>query len=107
MGLTQEQIDYLAQRAHWKFDVQENYTQPRGFDPVTIVGDGVDDLNQLIARIENNGTQFTKIMADVGSSFSVYITATLADVYALRQAYIATWGTVNKPDYWEHTQPGT
>jgi len=107
VGLTQEQIDYLAQRAYWKFDVHENYRNGRGFDPVAIVGDGVDDLDQLISRLQFYGTANTKIMADVGSLFSVYIESSLDDVYALKAAYINTWGTVSKPDYWESTQPGT
>jgi hypothetical protein len=106
VGLTQVQIDYMAQRAYWQFYLQENYREARGYDPVMITGDGVDDLNQLIARIENWGTQFTRVMCDVGSAFSVYKESSVSDVYALRTAYISVWGTVNKPDYWDSTQPG-
>jgi len=89
----------MAQRAYWQFYFQETFTEARGFDPVLLTGDGVEDLNQLIARIENTGTAYSRLFCDTGSSFSVYIQSSLADVYALRQAYIEVWGTVNKPLY--------
>lgn len=107
--LTIEQLAYLAQSAQWKFDV--SFKNERGTDDaVVFTGDGVDDLTQLINRLESmtatNGYSRVKVLCDTGKLFSNYVVVTVDDVYALRQTYIETWGTVNKPDYNFRPAPG-
>lgn len=101
--LTQEQLAYLAQSAQWKFDV--SFKSERGADDaVVFTGDGVDDLNRLISRLESmtttSGVSRVKMILDTGKLYSNYVTVTVDDVYALRQTFIETWGTVDKPEYW-------
>lgn len=100
--LTIDQLTYLAQSAQWKFDV--SFKNERGADDAVIyTGDGVDDLNQLINRLEgmttSNGYSRVKMLCDTGKLFSNYVITTVEDVYALRQRYIEIWGTVDKPTY--------
>jgi len=107
--LTIEQLTYLAQSAQWKFDV--SFKNERGADDaVVFTGDGVDDLTALINRLEGmtatNGYSRVKMLCDTGKLFSNYVITTVDDVYALRQKYIETWGTVNKPDYNARPAPG-
>jgi len=100
--LTTEQLAYLAQSAQWKFDV--SFKNERGADDaVVFTGDGVDDLTQLITRLEgmtvSNGFSRVKVLCDTGKLFSNYVIVTTEDVIALRQRFIETWGTVSKPSY--------
>jgi hypothetical protein len=100
--LTTEQLAYLAQSAQWKFDV--SFKNERGADDaVVFTGDGVDDLTQLITRLEgmtvSNGFSRVKVLCDTGKLFSNWVIVTVSDVYALREKYIDIWGTVSKPGY--------
>lgn len=109
VALTIEQLAYLAGVASWKFDV--SFKNERGADDaVVFTGDGVDDLTALINRLEGmtttNGYSRVKVICDTGKLFSNYVPVTVDDVYALRQKYIETWGTVNKPDYNYRSAPG-
>lgn len=97
--LTSAQLNYLAKTASWKFDVAIKDARNAN-DSVVYTGDGVDDLNGLISRLENmNGNTNYKVSVDVGSLFSNYVLVTLDDIYALRQTYISVFGTVTKPGY--------
>jgi len=97
--LTDQQLTYLAKTASWKFDVA--IKDARNFnDSVVYTGDGVDDLNGLIDRLESmNGVTRFVVSVDVGSLFSNYVLVTLDDIYALRAKYISIFGTVTKPGY--------
>ena len=96
--LTQNQLQFLASTYAWKFDLgirdARNYN-----DSVVYTGEGVEDLDSLIARLEGlNSVPTSYILSvDVGSLFSDYVKVTLDDVYALKQTYISTFGNVNRP----------
>lgn len=79
-------------------------------DAVVFTGDGVDDLDSLINRLNGmtatNGASRVKVLCDTGRTFSNYVLVTIDDVVALRQTYIEFWGTVNKPDYNRRPAPG-
>lgn len=106
VSLTDEQIDYLARSASWKFDV--SFRDGRNaVDSTVYTGDGMDDLSKLISVLEDstlpNGSREFRMMCDVGSLFSNWVTATVDDVYALRSRYIAVWGSTDKPPYWDYS----
>ena len=93
--LTDAQLDALARRASWTFDVDFRDRN----DSVVFFGDGVDDLDSLIVAVEGN--IFTpRILCDVGILFSGYVRVTVEDVKALKARYIEVWGTVSKPSWW-------
>jgi hypothetical protein len=94
--LTPELIAYIAQRAQWyvEFDFN-NITADNQGDPFVITGDGVDDLDSLLIRIDANPRCEMKI--EVGRQYSSFQPCTRADIVTLRQFYISFFGTVNKP----------
>lgn len=103
--LTDDQLESLARKAEWKFDV--SFKNERGADDAVVyTGDGVDDLTKLISRLESmttsGGTPRYKILCDTGGLFSNYVIVTVDDVYALRAKFIEIWGTVAKPPYWDY-----
>ena len=97
--LTDAQLTLLAKQASWKFDL--GIKDARNFnDSVVYTGDGVDDLDGLISRLQSlNGNTAYRLQVDIGSLFSSYVTVSLDDVVALRSKYISIFGTVNKPPY--------
>ena len=102
MALTQEQIDWLAKTASWKFDV--DFRDLR--DSVTYTGDGVDDLDMLINRLTGPLFQQPRILCDIGKLFSSWVPVTVDDIQALRLRYIEINGTVGKPLSYYDTPPG-
>lgn len=97
--LTDAQLALLAKQAAWKFDL--GIKDARNFnDSVVYTGDGVDDLDKLINRLQGlNGTTAYQLQVDIGSLFSNYVRVTLDDVVALRLKYISIFGTVSRPGY--------
>lgn len=93
----------MAKAASWKFDV--DFKDLR--DTVTYTGDGVDDLDHLIGRLEGPFFQQPKIYCDVGKLFSSYVLVTVDDVRALRQRYIEVNGTVDKPQVYYDVRQGS
>lgn len=96
MALTQDQINYQAAKASWYVDYKWNSVFVTG-DSVVFTGDGVDDLDRLIAVMESN-PRGTALM-DTGTLTSSWVPCTVADIQALKTAYIAYWGTVNEPTF--------
>jgi len=94
--LTQQQIQYVAQRASWyvEFDYH-NITADNQGDPVVLTGDGVDDLDNLLIRIDTNPG--CRMKMDVGRQYSSFQPCTRADIVNLRHFFIEYYGTVNKP----------
>lgn len=71
-------------------------------DSVVFTGDGVEDLDRLIARLnENAATNLVlnqRFQCDVGTQYSDWRNFDIDDVYAIREQYIAFYGDVNKPN---------
>lgn len=101
--LTTEQIDWLAKTASWKFDV--DFKDLR--DSVTFFGDGVDDLDSLLNKLNGPLVRQPRIICDVGRLFSSWVQVTVDDIYALRARYIEIYGTVAKPLVYYEPTPGT
>jgi hypothetical protein len=85
----------VAQGANWYFDVY--FGQNTG-DSVVFSGDGVDDLDRLIATVAAGTNRGGKMVCDVGVNYSSYRPCDLEDVQAIRTLFIGWYGTVAKPD---------
>lgn len=98
MLLTPAQHRDLARRAQWYFDC---YFGPPG-DYVTFTGDGIEDLDRLIERLNTNAqynrTRNQRFLCDVGGQYSDWRNFDIEDVYAIREQYLLYWGDVNKPN---------
>jgi len=98
MLLTPEQQRLLARRAQWYFDC---YFGPPG-DYVTFTGDGVDDLDSLIARLNTNAqynfNRNQRFLCDVGGQYSDWRNFDIEDVYAIRYYFIQYYGDVSRPN---------
>ncbi len=94
MKLTQLEVQTVAEKAYWLFDLKFLQTELGG-DWFTVTGDGVDDLDRLIDLL----TAFpnTRFSLDVGLHTSHFKDADLEDVHALRSAYVTFYGETNKP----------
>lgn len=92
--LTDAQLDFLARAASWKFDVDFKVTHG---DSAVFTGDGVDDLDSLISRIQSTVPLAPRIQVDVGKLFSQYVFVGVEDIIALKSRYIEIYGTVSKP----------
>lgn len=99
MLLTSAEHRDIARRAIWYFDC---YFGNLSQDSVVFTGDGVEDLDRLISRLnENAANNFAlnqRFMCDVGTQYSSYKPFDIDDVYAIREQYIAFYGDVNKPN---------
>jgi len=89
----------IARRAIWYFDC---FFGLNNDDSVVFTGDGIDDLDGLINRLQfavlHNGTNIrSRFVTDIGTQYSVYRPFDLDDVRAIRQFYLDFYGNVNKP----------
>lgn len=112
MKLTPAQQAYIAQRAQWYFDVAQ-FPYPNktsgALDTVVFTGDGLDDLNRTISFVNQNpNCQITAevgvggnptIQVGLGNAFPKYERIDIQDIYAIKDAYIAFYGSVSKPPY--------
>ncbi len=96
VALTAAHLDRLARQAHWSFDVKTYDT----VDTVVMRGDGVDDLDQLLALIDRHAPRI-KVLVDVGVQHSDFRLSGRADVVALRAKYVEIHGEVTSPQTWE------
>lgn len=94
MLLTQAEINTQAQRACWYIEADYRNINIPG-DPFIITGDGVDDLDRLISLMPIYPN--ARWMINVGQQFEAYKACDREDIIAIRTAYIAYYGNVNKP----------
>ena len=99
MLLTPAQHRDVARRAIWYFDC---YFGMLTEDSVVFTGDGVEDLDRLISRLNNNAEHNfalkQRFQCDVGTQYSDWRNFDIDDVYAIREQYIAFYGDVNRPN---------
>ena len=106
MLLTEDQRLKIVTRAFWLFDV--HFGGPNE-NTVVFFGDGVDDFDQLISRLEIN-RQYNRargqfIYCDVGDSYSSWRPADLEDILDMRDKFISIYGNIRKPNvYTEEPQ---
>ena len=69
---------------------------------MVFTGDGVEDLDRLISRLnanaQDNRLWGQRFMCDVGTQYSDWRPFDIEDVYAIRLAYIAYYGNVDRPN---------
>lgn len=98
MLLTADQQRDIARRACWYFDC---YFGPPG-DSVVFTGDGVEDLDQLISRLnanaQDNRVWGQRFLCDVGSQYSDWRPFDIEDVYAIKAEFVGYWGSVSRPN---------
>ena len=89
----------IAQRAIWYFDI---FFGAMTGDSAVFTGDGVDDLDRLIGRLNNNAiynrSPDQRFMVDVGILYADYRACDIEDIMAIKEQYIAFHGNVDKPD---------
>lgn len=87
----------LAQRAYWSFDC---YFGMNSGDYSIFTGDGIDDLDSFIAKLESHMpfAKDVRLLADAGDFFSCYVPFDLEDVRDIRRLYVSWYGETNKPD---------
>lgn len=105
MNLPPESHAYIAQRAQWYFDcsVSPRSSPVAWGDNCVFTGNGVADLNRTIDFIAHNPT--VRIICEVGAtgpimlgnSWPKYLPCDIEDVYAIKEAYIAFYGSVDRP----------
>lgn len=104
MKLTTEQRQSIARKANFYFDVNFNY---KFQDSVVFTGDGVPDLDKLIAIMAAGTQRYATFLADVGSQYSVYRPFDLEDLVSIRQMFIDIYGNVNRPNVYTTEPPIT
>jgi len=100
--LTTQQHQAIAARAQWYFDVKPGGFWDRG-DTSVLTGQGLGDLNSAVAFVNRYpqavvtcevGTAGTIML---GNAWPKYQQCDVQDIYAIKDAYIAYWGSVDKP----------
>jgi hypothetical protein len=94
--LTQAQINFLANKAQWYVEI-DNRRQVDGGDVWVNTGDGVDDLDRLLVLMPTLTVATFRI--DVGTQYESWVPCNIADIQAIRTAYIGYFGQVNKPGW--------
>jgi hypothetical protein len=94
--LTQQQINFLANKAQWYVEI-DNRRQVDGGDVWVNTGDGVDDLDRLLVLMGSLPRATFRI--DTGFQYDVWVPCTVEDIQAIRTAYIGYFGNVNKPGW--------
>jgi hypothetical protein len=102
MNLTTQQHQAIAARAQWYFDIKPGGFFDRG-DNFVLTGQGLKDLNQALEFgrryqtceiVCEVGTQGTILL---GNAFPKYSRIGVDDIDAIKMAFIAYWGSVDKP----------
>lgn len=96
MRITQEQINFLANKAQWYVEI-DNHLAVDGGDTWVVTGDGVDDLDRLLALMPT--LPKARFRIDVGRDYDSWVQCTFEDIQALRVAYAGYFGNVNKPGW--------
>lgn len=94
--LTQQQINFLANKAQWYVEI-DNRRAVDGGDVWVVTGDGVDDLDRLLALMPS--LTVARFRIDTGMHYDAWVPCTIADIQALRVAYVGYFGEVNKPGW--------
>ena len=105
MKLTPADHAHIAQRAMWYFDTTTSpRNSPMAFgDTCVFTGQGLKDLNQTLAFVQQNPT--TRIVCEIGTqgtitlgnAFPKYLACDIEDIYAIKDQYIAFYGSVDRP----------
>jgi hypothetical protein len=97
--LTQAEIEYQAQKACWYVEAEPRNIAFLGAasDSVVLTGDGVEDLDQILNFMATypNG----RYTIDIGRSTTDYRPCDSTDIQGIKIAYMAFYGTVNKPGF--------
>lgn len=96
MKLTDQEVDTVARRGQWYFDLYFGFPIERA-DSSVMTGQGVSDLDRTIDVMTFTGSMDGfRFQCDVGFNYSVYRNFDLEDVYRIRAKFIDIYGNVNK-----------
>jgi hypothetical protein len=104
--LSYEQIVFLATKGNWLINAelkQAPIDRELGQgDCHVCAGQGVADLDRVERLM--NAYPWGRFSVDVGGpdSYSQFIYIGTNDIGTWRAKYIETWGTVNRPPYWQN-----
>jgi len=105
--LSTAQINFLVGRGSWIINAELRMA-PLGpelgdGDSNVFAGQGVSDLDTI--QLYMDAYPWGRFSVDVGGpdSFSEYVYIGTNDVIRWRNAFIAMWGTVNRPEYFAET----
>jgi len=104
MSLTAAQIEYIVYRGSWRIDADLRQTRNDSKsvygDPVTLAGQGYEDMNKVVHRMTDGvaygGASTAIYRMDFGIEGAVWVPVDVHDMWALKGTWIATWGSVNK-----------
>ncbi len=89
--LTEAELTHLVNTLAWRFDCELFDNS----DSVTITGDGVDDIDQLIGIIDRH--RKIRMLVNVGFITPDYKVANRVDIVNMRAVYVSIYGEVNNP----------
>lgn len=96
--LTDREVDTVARRGQWYFDVYFGYPVERQ-DSVVYTGQGVADLDRTIALMTSTGScRGFRFVCDVGFNYSVYRNFDLEDLERIKTAFVSLYGNVDRID---------
>lgn len=101
MKLTDQEVDTVARRGQWYFDLFFGFPIERQ-DSYVMTGQGVADLDRTIALMTFTGSMDGfRFLCDVGFNYSIYRNFDLDDVYRIKAKFINIYGDVNRIDEYQ------
>lgn len=91
--LTDDDLIFLLGTIAWKFDCDLGDNS----DSVVMAGDGVDDLDRLLAQIDRYPRH--RMIVNVGAIYPNYKRANRQDIVNLRAKYVELHGETNEPPW--------
>lgn len=93
MLLTTEEIEFMAQKAQWYFDVHPNHINIGG-DSYVVTGDGVEDLDRMLGLFAVYPGM--RVFADTSRGTPDPRPCDIEDVQAVRARFVVLHGEVNR-----------
>ena len=91
--LTAEVQTQIARKQGWVFEFYAGLGTQDGF---LLPGDGVDDLDQLLARLAQPLARGSYLKVDCGLKEPSFRLCDRLDVQAIREAFVALYGEANR-----------
>lgn len=114
MKLTSDEHAYIAKRGQWYLDCAVSPRQsPTAFgDSVVYTGQGLSDLNRTISTVASSpGIRVTCEVGSagtilLGNAYPKYLECDIQDLYAIKEQFIAFYGSVDRPSAYREKNAG-